>query len=69
MTLDEYLKKHGYDSSRYLGLWKGYEVHEPLMNPDDGIPVIGIPVFILCRGADVKLSTPAESMEIMDHFE
>ena len=68
MTVDKFAKEHGYTSTRHIGRWKGYEVHEPLLDPGDGIPVTGIPVFILCRGVEVRMSTLDESMGIMEHF-
>lgn len=69
MNAEKYAKQHGYDSVKYLGRWKGHDVYEAVMDLDDGIPVTGIPVFILCRGVDVRMSTMGEAMKIMDHFE
>ena len=69
MNAEAYAKKIGYVTAKKIGRWNNYDVHEPLLDPADGIPITGIPVFILSRGGEVRTSTVEESMEIMDHFD
>ena len=69
MNAEAYAKKIGDVTAKKIGRWNNYDVHEPLLDPADGIPITGIPVFILSRGGEVRTSTVEESMEIMDHFD
>jgi hypothetical protein len=67
--VEKYAKELGYKTVRKIGRWNNHDVYEPLMDPDDGIPITGIPVFILYRDGKVRTSTPEESFKIMDKFE
>lgn len=66
MKVEAYAKELGYETAKKIGHWNNYDVYEPLMDLTDGIPIIGIPVFILSRGAEVRTSTQDESFKIMD---
>jgi hypothetical protein len=69
MNVEAYAKELGYVTVRKIGRWNNHDVYEPLMDLEDGIPVTGIPVFILSANGVVKLSTPDESFRIMNSFE
>lgn len=69
MNAEAYAKKIGYVTAKKIGRWNNYDVYEPLMDPADGIPITGIPVFILSRGGEVRTSTPDESFKIMDNLD
>jgi hypothetical protein len=69
MNVEAYAKELGYVGIRKIGRWNNHDVHEPLMDPADGIPITGIPVFILSRGGEVRTSTVEESFKIMDKFD
>lgn len=44
--------------------WKGYEVYEPVYDE----PVyIGLPLVILAKGDEVRISTDEESLEYLDY--
>ena len=69
MNAEAYAKELGYVTVKKIGRWNNHDVYEPRLDPADGIPIIGIPVFILSRGGEVRTSTVEESMEIMDHLD
>jgi hypothetical protein len=69
MNAEAYAKKIGYVTAKKIGRWNNHDVYEAQLDPADGIPVTGIPVFILSRGGEVRTSTVEESMEIMDYLD
>lgn len=69
MNVEAYAKQLGYETVRKIGRWNNCDVYEPLMDPDAGIPITGIPVFILYGQGAMRLSTVDESMKIMDKFD
>lgn len=44
--------------------WKGYEVYEPVYNET---MYIGLPLVILAKGDEVRISTDEESREYLDY--
>lgn len=44
--------------------WKGYEVYEPVYNET---VYIGLPLVILAKGDEVRISTDEESREYLDY--
>ena len=44
--------------------WKGYEVYEPVY---DAPVYIGLPLVILAKGDEVRISTDEESREYLDY--
>ena len=66
MTIEKYAKDLGYESVRSVGTWNGYDVYEPSMGMVDNIPIIGIPIFILVNGTEMRTSRPEEAFTILD---
>lgn len=44
--------------------WNGYEVYIPIYSGD---PKIGLPYVILENGAKMRICTPEESLQYLDH--
>ncbi|CAL7909873.1 hypothetical protein [Fusobacterium necrophorum] len=65
MTLNkivEFAKNQGYDNVKFLKQWNGYSCYEPYFS--DGISFTGLPLVILVKEDEIRMSTPEESMEI-----
>lgn len=62
MDIKEFAKNQGYDEAIYLKDWKGYECYEPISGDD--ITYTGLPLVILVKGDEIRMSTPEEAMEI-----
>lgn len=65
MDLDKiksFAKENGYTDVEYLNSWNGYEVYEPIMFEDE-VAYIGLPLVILVKDDQIRMSTPEESME------
>jgi hypothetical protein len=57
-----------YDDARYLGMWNGYEVYEPIFN-DDEVHYTGFPQFILAKNNALRWTKDhTESIAIMNKF-
>lgn len=63
----KFAKKQGYSSAEHIGTWNGYDVYEPLFN-GNGIPAVGLPLAILTKGKEIRMSTPDEAMKILDEL-
>lgn len=59
---------NGYDDVEFLGRWEGFEVYYPFFN-DDESHIIGLPLKILVKDDDIRISEPDESMILLDVFE
>jgi hypothetical protein len=68
MNVEAYAKELGYVTVRKIGRWNNHDVYEPMMDPEAGIPITGIPVFILFRDGEARTSTVDESFKIMDRI-
>lgn len=66
----EFAKKNGYDGAEPCGEWRGYEVYEPTFE-DSGkeLAIVGLPLVILVKGEEIRMSTPDESLERLDDIE
>lgn len=66
----EFAKKNGYDGAEPRGEWKGYEVYEPTFK-DSGeeLAIVGLPLVILVKGEEIRMSTPDEALERLDDIE
>lgn len=64
----EFAKEQGYNSISKLCDWGEYEVYEPLVF-EDAVADVGLPLVILVKGKDVRMSTVNEAFEIMDEEE
>jgi hypothetical protein len=55
-----------YDDARYLGMWNGYEVYEPIFN-DDEVHYTGFSQFILAKNNALRWTKDhTESIAIMN---
>lgn len=61
--VNEFARKHGYEKAEYLKKWKGYRCYEPIMSKGK-ISFSGLPLLILVKGDEIRMSTPEEAMEI-----
>jgi len=62
----EFAKHHGYETALRLKNWKGYKVYEPIVDQKK-ITFVGLPLIILEKGNEIRLSTPKEAFEYMDN--
>ena len=65
MTMDaiiRFAKKQGYDTVARLEPWNGFDVYEPLFEGEDDA-IVGLPLVILVKGDEIRMSTPEESMQ------
>lgn len=58
----EFARSQGYETALRLKNWKGYEVYEPMVSKDE-VSFTGIPLVILVRGEEIRMSTPDEAFE------
>lgn len=63
-----FARKQGYDNVRQLEPWKGFEVYEPIFDGDE-VSVVGLPLLILVKGNEIRMSTPEEAFEQLDDSE
>ena len=64
-AINAFAKTHGYDTAKKRGMWKGYEVYEPIMG-GGGSPCIGLPYYILVKDGKIRMSTHDEVFDIFD---
>ena len=53
---------NGYSAISYLGKWRDYEIYEPIIKPNEE-SFVGLPLTIMVKGAEIRMSTPNEAME------
>lgn len=59
-------KESIYDDVKYVGVWKGYEIYEPILT-NGGQRFIGFPQFVLIRDGKARWSMDwNESIAIMN---
>lgn len=58
----EFAKKQGYESVEKLEKWKEYDVYEPIYKNDE-VSIIGMPLLILVKGEEIRMSTVEEALE------
>lgn len=61
-----FARQQGYDSIAELKPWRGYEVYEPLFE-DDGMACVGLPLVILVKGDEIRMSTPEEAIQNIEN--
>lgn len=54
---------NGYKDAVYLKKWRGYKCYEPIMQ-EDSVSYIGLPLVIMVKGNEIRMSTPNEAMQI-----
>lgn len=57
-----FAKEQGYDGALYIGKWRDYDIYEPVFNGDD-VSFVGIPLLILVKGDNIRMSTVEEAFE------
>ena len=55
--------KQGYKDIKKLENWNGYEIYEPIMGED---AIIGIPLVIMVKGNNIRMSSIEEAFRYMD---
>jgi hypothetical protein len=65
-TVIDYAKGQGYDGAVYSGKWGEYTVYAPTLE-DRKIAYVGMPLVILVRGEEIRMSTDEESLELLDY--
>lgn len=58
----KFAKQQGYDNVSYIGKWKDYEVYEPIFDYD-GVSFVGLPLVVLVKENEIRMSTPKESLQ------
>lgn len=58
----EFAISQGYETALRLKNWKGFEVYEPIMKKDE-VSFTGLPLLILVKGDEIRMSTPEEALE------
>lgn len=61
----EFAKQQGYDDVLQIGKWKGFDAYEPVFNGED-VSFIGVPLLILVKGDNIRMSTVEEAFEQLD---
>lgn len=66
--IEAFARKKGYDGARYVGQWRGYSVYEPTIKgaTEESPAIVGIPLIILVKGENIRLSTEDEAFEYLD---
>ncbi|NLY08555.1 MAG: hypothetical protein GXZ11_01435 [Tissierellia bacterium] len=57
---------YGFNIVRHIGEWKGYQVYSP--GEKGETPMIGLPVFVLVKGEEMRLSTHEEAFAAMRYL-
>ena len=64
----KFAEENGYTGAVYLNEWRGYSCYEPTIG-DDGVAFIGLPLIIMVKGDEIRMSTPDEAMKHIDETE
>lgn len=59
----QFAQIQGYKEAVFLKKRKGYKCYEPIMQ-EEVVSYIGLPLVIMEKGAEIRMSTPEEAMEI-----
>lgn len=62
-----YAKTQGYKDAKYLHKWRDFDVYEPIYSED--IAYIGLPLMILVKGEEIRMTTPDEAFKHLDETE
>ncbi|HCG36154.1 MAG TPA: hypothetical protein DER23_07410 [Clostridiales bacterium] len=63
-----YAKEQGYETAVYLKQWKDYDVYEPVYDSSCAA-CIGVPLVILVKGDEIRISTVDEAFEHLETTE
>lgn len=67
-----FAKAQGYTGALPLGKWRGYEIFEPVFESDGSTaeaPAIGVPLMIMKKGDEIRMSTVEEAYQQLDELE
>lgn len=64
----KFAEECGYTGAVYLNEWRGYSCYEPTFS-DEGISHVGLPLIIMVKDNEIRMSTPEEAMQHVDEFE
>ena len=63
-----YAKSQGYIDVEFLHKWRDYDVYEPVYDKKE-VAYIGLPLKILVKGEEIRMTTPDEAFEHLDETE
>lgn len=66
--IQKFAQENGYEKINYKGKWKDYEVFDPIYSESKEISYVGYPLMILVKNEEIRLTTPEESLELLDIF-
>jgi len=64
----EFAQEHGYETAEPLGSWQGYDIYEPVYSKDE-VSCIGLPLMIMVKGNEIRMSTTDEAIQQIDDLE
>ncbi len=64
MSVTEFAKKMGYEGAEFLHVWRGNHCYMPVLKDEAGM--IGLPLIIMKKGREIRMSTPDEALEHFD---
>lgn len=64
----KFAEEQGYSGAVYLNEWRGYSCYEPTFSEDE-VAFVGLPLIILVKGDEIRMSTPEEAMQHIDETE
>lgn len=67
-SIIEFAEQNGYSGAVYLNEWRGYSCYEPTFF-EDGVAHVGLPLIIMVKGDEIRMSTPDEAMKHIDECE
>ena len=63
----KFARKNGYHGAAYLGEYKGYKCYEPTFDEEGkDVHFVGLPLVIMAKGNEIRLSDNDESMELLE---
>ena len=64
--IQEFAVANGYEAAVYQKEWNGYQCYEPVFSLDEPVSYIGLPLMILVKGENIRMSTADEAMELLE---
>ena len=65
-NIEKFAKLQGFDKIEPAGKWRGYNVYKPVYEEE---VTVGLPLVILVKGNNIRMSTPDEAFAIIDDME